>query len=83
MPTVQQMTSINLDDCYVKKTNANSMMVWQIIHRLTGHAVSGPRGIYCGEGIMKGTPIVGNLGWKTKREATAALDALKRQKRLT
>lgn len=76
MPKVQQMTSINLDDCYVKKTNANSVMVWQIIDRKTGWPV-GQQTTCAVDGPMKGLSTVGNLGWKTKREAAAVLQELK------
>jgi hypothetical protein len=60
----------------VRKTNANSHMVWQIIHAPTGQAVSGPRGTYPGQGLLSGSATMGQMGWKTKTQATAALAAL-------
>jgi hypothetical protein len=60
----------------VRKTNANSHMVWQIIHAPTGRAVSGPRGTYPGQGLLSGSATMGQMGWKTKTQATAALAAL-------
>ena len=68
---------MNFSECEVRRTNANSHMVWQIIHAPTGSAVEGPRGVYPGRGALAGTGIMGSLGWKTKREACAALDELR------
>lgn len=61
----------------VKRTNANSAMVWQLIGP-DGHAISGPPGRYPDDGSrLSFSVVMGNLGWKTKREATAALDELR------
>lgn len=61
----------------VLKTNANSAMVWQIIGP-DGEAMDGPPGVYPGrEGPLAGSSTMGQRGWKTKREADAALAALK------
>lgn len=60
----------------VQRTNANSMMVWQIIGP-NGEVLSGPPGKYPGkEGPLSGSATMGKRGWKTKREASAALIAL-------
>jgi hypothetical protein len=57
----------------VQRTNVNSAMVWQIIGP-DGEALSGPPGVYPGrEGPLAGSATMGNRGWKTKREANAAL----------
>ena len=63
----------------VQRTNANSAMVWQIIGP-GGEVVSGPPGVYPGrEGPLAGSATMGNRGWKTKREASAALAHLNRK----
>jgi hypothetical protein len=63
----------NVRKATVKRTNANSAMVWQIIGP-DGEAMSGPPGVYPGrEGPLAGSATMGNRGWKTKREADAAL----------
>ena len=69
-----------LAESEVKKTNANSAMVWQIIHGPSGEAIDGPPGVYPGnDGPLAGSATMGNRGWGTKREAQAALDELKRR----
>jgi len=65
-----------MQDLEIRKTNANSHMVWQIIHAPTGRAVSGPRGSYPGRGLLSGSSTMGQMGWKTKTQAAAALAAL-------
>ena len=65
-----------MQDLEIRKTNANSHMVWQIIHAPTGRAVSGPRGSYPGRGLLSGSSTRGQMGWKTKPQAAAALAAL-------
>jgi len=63
----------NVRKATVKRTNANSAMVWQIIGP-DGEVMSGPPGVYPGrEGPLAGSATMGNRGWKTKREADAAL----------
>lgn len=63
----------------VQRTNANSAMVWQIISP-GGDPLSGPPGVYPGkEGPLAGSATMGALGWKTKREADAALAELNRK----
>ncbi len=65
-----------MQDLEIRKTNANSHMVWQIIHVPTGRAVSGPRGSYPGQGMLSGSATIGQMGWKTKTQAAAALASL-------
>lgn len=63
----------------VRKTNANSHMVWQIIDPVTGSAFAGPPTVYPGTpGVDRfaGQRIGGNMGWKTKREADASHSVL-------
>jgi hypothetical protein len=65
-----------MQDLEIRKTNANSHMVWQIIQAPTGRVVSGPRGSYPGRGLLSGSATMGQMGWKTKTQAVAALAAL-------
>lgn len=58
-----------LDTCTVKKTSRNSHIVWQILYG--DRAVQGPPELF------NETPISGRMGWKTKREALAALERLR------
>ena len=62
----------------VKKTNANSAMVWQIIAP-SGDALSGPPGTYPGRELLGGSRTMGDSGWKTKRDADAAFAELNRK----
>lgn len=58
-----------LDGCVVLKTSRNSHIVWQIM--CGSLPVSGPPESY------GGSLISGRMGWKTKREALAALERLR------
>ena len=62
----------------VKKTNANSAMVWQIIGP-DGSPMSGPPGKYPGRELLGGTATMGDRGWPTKRDAESALAELNRK----
>jgi len=68
-----------LSDSAVQRTNANSAMVWQIIHGPIGEALNGPPGKYPGSEMLAGSPTMGARGWATKRNAEAALAELKRR----
>lgn len=60
-----------MDAATVQRTNANSHIVWQILHGETKLVFSGPPEFY------EGMRISGRIGWRTKREATAALEELR------
>ena len=69
----RQVAAETVRKATVQRTNVNSAMVWQIIGP-DGEALSGPPGVYPGrEGPLAGSATMGNRGWKTKREANAAL----------